>query len=157
MHRTLAFEKKSKKIWSSNFYYYICSIIITTVVTKQLNKTELQIMKYLWKIDSGFMKDIVAEFPEPKPAYTTIATLVGRMVEKKYIGFEKLGRDKRYFSLLQKNAYFKTQVKEMVVQFFNNSSSQFASFFAKNSDFSLEELEELQELVQQKINQKKNQ
>ena len=120
-----------------------------------LTKNELQIMKYLWKIEKGFMKDIVEEFPEPKPAYTTISTLVGRMVDKKYIGFHKLGRDKEYYPKLQKNAYFSAQVRDMVAQFFNNSASQFASFFAKDADFSMKELEELQELVQKKISQKK--
>lgn len=122
---------------------------------KSLNKTELQVMNHLWTIQSGFMKDIVEQFSEPKPAYTTIATLVNRMVEKKYIGFEKLGRDKRYFPLLRKNVYFKTQLKEMVANFFNDSASQFASFFTKNSDLSIEELEELQQMLQQRINQKK--
>lgn len=122
---------------------------------KQLNKPELQIMKYLWKIEKGFMKDIVEKFPKPAPAYTTIATLVGRMVDKGYIGFDRLGRDKQYYPLLQKNDYFSGQIKDLVSNFFNNSSSQFASFFTKNSDFDLEELEELQNLVQQKISEKK--
>ena len=122
---------------------------------KQLNKTELQIMKYLWKIEKGFMKDIVEQFPVPAPAYTTISTLVGRMVDKKYIGFKKLGRDKEYFPMLQKNEYFSAQVKDMVSNFFNNSTAQFASFFTKNADLSMEELQELQELVQKKIAQKK--
>jgi len=125
------------------------------VATKQLNKTELQIMRYLWKIEKGFMKDIVEQFPSPGPAYTTISTLVGRMVDKNYIGFKKYGRDKEYFPVLQKNEYFAGQLKEMVSNFFNNSTSQFASFFAKNSDFSLEELEELQKLVNEQISNKK--
>lgn len=122
---------------------------------RSLNNSELQIMKYLWKIEKGFMKDIVEQFPEPAPAYTTISTLVGRMVDKGYIGFEKLGRDKQYYPLLQKNEYFSGQVKDMVSDFFNNSASQFASFFTKNADFTMQELEELQELVQKKISQKK--
>ena len=54
----------------------------------QLNKSELQIMKYLWKLEKGFMKQIVEEFPEPAPAYTTISTLLTRMVNKGYVGFE---------------------------------------------------------------------
>jgi len=112
-------------------------------------------MKYLWKIEKGFMKDIVEQFPVPAPAYTTISTLVGRMVDKKYIGFKKLGRDKEYFPMLQKNEYFSAQVKDMVSNFFNNSTAQFASFFTKNADLSMEELQELQELVQKKIAQKK--
>ncbi len=122
---------------------------------KQLNKTELQIMKYLWKIETGFMKDLVEQFPEPQPAYTTISTLVGRMVDKKYIGFEKLGRDKKYYPLLKKNDYFRNQLTFMIRHFFNNSSSQFASFFAKDADFNVEELEALQALLKEKIDQKK--
>lgn len=123
--------------------------------TKQLTKTELQIMKYLWKIEKGFMKDIVEQFPSPGPAYTTISTVVGRMVDKNYIGFKKYGREKEYFPILQKNEYFGNHLKGMISDFFNNSTSQFASFFAKNSDFSLEELEDLQELVKEQISNKK--
>lgn len=118
---------------------------------KQLNKSELQIMKYLWKLKKGFMKDIVEQFPEPKPAYTTISTLLGRMCKKKYVGFTKLGRDKHYYPILEKNEYFSIQIKEMVSEFFNNSTAQFASFFTKNTDISIDELNELQELVKKQI------
>lgn len=123
--------------------------------TKQLNKTELQVMKYLWILNKGFMKDIVDLFPEPKPAYTTISTLLGRMCDKNYIGFNRLGRDKEYYPILKKNDYFTAQLKTMITHFFNDSKSQFASFFTKNADFTMEELEELQAMVKQKIDQKK--
>ncbi len=122
---------------------------------KQLNKTELQVMKHLWKIKQGFLKEIVEQFPEPGPAYTTISTLVGRMVDKNYIGFNKLGRDKQYYPILQKHEYFSAHMKDMVSLFFNNSASQFASFFTKNSDLSIEEIEELQKILQEKIKEKK--
>ena len=122
---------------------------------KQLNKSELQIMKYLWMLEKGFMKDIVEKFPEPRPAYTTISTLLKRMTDKDYIGFERLGRDKQYFPILKKNDYFTKQVNGMIQHFFNDSKAQFASFFTKNADLSMQELEELQALLTQKIDQKK--
>lgn len=122
---------------------------------KQLNKTELQIMKYLWTLKKAFMKDIVEQFPEPKPAYTTISTLLTRMCDKDYISFERLGRDKQYYPVLKKNDYFSKQVNGMITHFFNDSKSQFASFFTKNADLSMQELEELQQLLQEKINHKK--
>ncbi|QCK16596.1 BlaI/MecI/CopY family transcriptional regulator [Mangrovivirga cuniculi] len=122
---------------------------------KQLNKSELQIMKYLWKIEKGFLKDIVDQFPQPGPAYTTISTLISRMVNKNYIGYTKMGRDKEYYPIIKKNDYFKTQIKSIVSDFFNNSSSQFASFFTKNSDLSMEELKELEEMIQKQIKKKK--
>jgi predicted transcriptional regulator len=143
------------KIWWFVFYYYICSIKTIIVDIKQLNKTELQIMKYLWILKKGFMKDIVEQFPEPKPAYTTISTLLKRMCDKDYISFERLGRDKQYYPVLKKNDYFSKQVNGMITHFFNDSKSQFASFFTKNADLSIQELEALQELLQKKINNKK--
>lgn len=143
------------KIWWFVFYYYICSIKTIIVDIKQLNKTELQIMKYLWILKKGFMKDIVEQFPEPKPAYTTISTLLKRMCDKDYISFERLGRDKQYYPVLKKNDYFSKQVNGMITHFFNDSKSQFASFFTKNADLSIHELEALQELLQEKINNKK--
>ena len=121
---------------------------------KQLNKSELQIMKYLWILGKGFMKDIVEQFPEPKPAYTTTSTILKRMCDKNYIGFERLGRDKLYYPLLKKNEYFSKQVNGMITHFFNDSKAQFASFFTKNVDLSMKEMEELQALLQQQINQK---
>lgn len=123
---------------------------------KQLNKSELQIMKYLWILEKGFMKDIVEKFPEPRPAYTTISTLLKRMIDKKYIGFERLGRDKQYYPILKKNDYFARQMNGMIQHFFNDSKAQFASFFTKNADLSMEELQELQALLNDKINKKKS-
>lgn len=123
---------------------------------KQLNRSELQIMKYIWQLKKGFMKDIVEKFPEPRPAYTTISTLLKRMCDKEYIGFNRLGRDKEYFPILKKNAYLATQLNGMIDNFFNDSKSQFASFFTKNADLSLQEMEELQALLEQKISSKKS-
>tara|TARA_R110002049_G_scaffold247413_10_gene421614 strand:+ start:605 stop:985 length:381 start_codon:yes stop_codon:yes gene_type:complete len=123
---------------------------------EQLNKTELQIMQYLWKLEKAFMKDIVEQFPEPKPAYTTISTLVSRMVAKNYVGFDKLGRDKHYYPLIKKNAYFGSQVNGMIKNFFNDSATQFASFFTAETEFSDEQLKELQEIISKKIDDKKS-
>ena len=125
------------------------------MVIKQLNKTELQIMGYLWKIEKGFMKDIVNQFPDPKPAYTTISTQIDRMCTKNYIGFKKPGRDKQYFPILKKKDYFSSYFKNLVTHFFNDSATQFASFFTKNNDLSIEELEELQEMVKLQIQEKR--
>lgn len=122
---------------------------------KQLNSTELEVMKYLWELDNAFMKDIVDAFPEPKPAYTTISTLLSRMCDKGYIGFERLGRDKKYYPILQKKEYFASQLNGMVKHFFNNSASQLASFFAKDTNLSLKQLEDLEDLVKEEISNKK--
>lgn len=120
-----------------------------------LTKTEEQLMRHLWKLEKVYMKDLVEAFPEPRPAYTTIATVLSRMVEKGYVGYAQHGKVREYYPKLRKTEYFKGHFRQMISQFFNGSTSQFASFFTSKSDLSLEELEELQELIQEQIKQKK--
>nr|WP_321412695.1 BlaI/MecI/CopY family transcriptional regulator [uncultured Carboxylicivirga sp.] len=121
----------------------------------ELTKAEEQVMQYLWNIEKGFLKDIVEQYPEPRPAYTTVSTVVRVLVKKKAIGFNTYGKVNEYFPLLKKKDYTKRFVKTLVSNFFNNSQQQFASFFTKESDLSLSELEELKALIDQQIEQKK--
>lgn len=122
---------------------------------KNLTKTEEQIMKYLWKIEKGYMKDLVDQFPEPRPAYTTVATVLTRMINKGYVGFNQHGKVREYFPKFKKSDYFKSHFNQIIKNFFNNSTSQFASFFTSENDMSLEELEALKDIIQQQIEAKK--
>lgn len=113
-------------------------------------------MKYLWKLGTAYMKDLVEEFPDPKPAYTTVATMVTRMVKKDYVGFHQRGSVREYYPKIKKTDYFSSQLKGMIKDFFNNSAAQFGSFFAKKTELSVEELEQLREMIDQEIHSKKN-
>jgi BlaI family transcriptional regulator, penicillinase repressor len=126
------------------------------VANKQLSHSELQLMKALWQVGRGFLNEIVNKLPEPRPAYTTIATVLNRMVKKGYISFVKCGRDKEYFPVLQKENYFSAQVNSTIRNFFNDSAAQFASFFTRNTELSLEQLEELHKIVEDQIIHKRN-
>ena len=121
----------------------------------QLTKTEEQIMKYLWKIEKGYMKDIVDQYPDPKPAYTTTATILTRMIDKGYVGFVQHGKVREYYPKLKRDAYFKSYLGQVIKNFFNDSTAQFASFFTSKSDLTLEELQELRDLIDNQIKKKK--
>lgn len=112
-------------------------------------------MQYLWHIEKGFLKDIVEQYPDPKPAYTTVSTVVRVLVKKKAIGYNTYGKVNQYFPLILKKDYTKRFMKTMVQNFFNNSQQQFASFFTKESDLTVSELEELKSLIDQRINEQK--
>ncbi|MEQ8909472.1 MAG: BlaI/MecI/CopY family transcriptional regulator [Vicingaceae bacterium] len=124
---------------------------------KNLSEKELELMNHLWELDSAYMKDLVSCYQDPKPAYTTISTMVNRLIQKGHIDFEQQGRDKKYFPKLKKPSYFSQEIRKMVNKYFNNSAAQFASFFTKESDLSLKQLEELQKMVDQQIEEKKSQ
>ena len=121
----------------------------------ELTKAEEQVMQYLWNIEKGFLKDIVEQYPDPKPAYTTVSTVVRVLVKKGAIDYKTYGKINEYYPVIKKTDYTKRFMKTMVKNFFNNSQQQFASFFTKESDLSVSELEELRKLIDQKINEQK--
>lgn len=122
----------------------------------KLTKAEEQLMQILWDRKKAFMKDLIDAYDEPKPAATTIATLLKRMSDKKFISYTIFGNSRQYFPLVKKFDYFSIQLKEMVSGFFNGSTSQFASFFTKETNLSSAELEELKKIIDSEIKRKKD-
>ena len=121
----------------------------------QLTKAEEQVMRYLWNLEKAYLKNILDEFPEPKPAATTIATLLKRVTDKGFVGYHQHGSNREYFPRIKKTEYFSKQVNSMIKDYFNNSASQFASFFTNETNLNLTDLEEIKQLIEQKINIKK--
>lgn len=121
----------------------------------QLSKSEEQLMQYLWKRDTAFMKDLLEDFPEPKPATTTVATLLKRMTQKGFVNYKTVGKSREYFPLVKKSDYFSKHVNGLIKNFFNNSASQFASFFTSETNLSNEELQELRKIIDKQIKQNK--
>ncbi len=123
----------------------------------ELTKAEEQVMKYIWKLDKAFLKDIVEQFPEPKPAYTTISTVVRVLVKKEFLKFDTYGKIRQYYATISKENYFKRHMKEVIGNFFSGSPSKFALFFTNNEDLDLTELEKMKGLIERKIEQLKEQ
>lgn len=117
----------------------------------KLTKPEEQIMQYIWKLKKAFLKDIVEQFPEPRPAYTTISTVVRVLVKKKFLDYKTFGKTREYYPLVSKNKYFSEYMNDIIFSFFNGSSGKFASYFTKNEDLNLSELEEIKDLIEEKI------
>lgn len=120
---------------------------------KGLTKAEEQIMQVLWKLEKGFLKDIVAGMPEPKPAYPTVSTVIRVLVNKKFVGHNTYGKVNEYFPLIEKETYFKSQFKSMVANFFENSWQGFATFFS-DSDLSISDLEAIKSEIDKQIKKK---
>ncbi|MBM1105669.1 BlaI/MecI/CopY family transcriptional regulator [Aurantibacter crassamenti] len=120
----------------------------------QLSKSEEELMNILWKQKKAFMKDLLDAYPEPKPATTTVATLLKRMTDKNFITYNSFGRSREYYPLVKKKDYFSKHVNGLIKNFFNNSPGQFASFFTQETNLSKEELEDLRKLIDSEIKNK---
>ena len=121
----------------------------------KLSKSEEQLMEFIWQKEKAFMKDLIDCFPEPKPASTTVATLLKRMIEKKAIGYNQMGNSREYYPLIKKSEYFSKRVHTMIKDYFDESVIQFASFFTKETKLTKEQLEQLRKLIDSEIQKKK--
>jgi predicted transcriptional regulator len=121
----------------------------------KLSKSEEQLMQYIWKQGKAFMNELLEMYPEPKPANTTVATLLKRMKDKGFIDYEQMGRSRQYYPLVKKSDYFSRHINGLIKKYFDDSPSSFASFFTTETDLTEEELEELQEIVQQELKKRK--
>lgn len=122
---------------------------------KELTKAEEQVMHYIWDLKKAFVKDIVAEFPEPKPAYTTVTTIIRILVRKKFISYKTYGKVHEYYPLIEKQDYISSHFKMVVKNYFNNNYSGFASFFTRENNLSINDLEEIKKIIEEEIQLKK--
>ena len=110
---------------------------------KELTRAEEEIMQRLWRLEGGFVKDIIEQLPDPKPAYNTVSTIVRILEQKGFVGHEARGKSHRYHPIISKAEYSKGFMKGFVSRFFRGSYQEMVSFFANEKDMSLSELEEV--------------
>lgn len=121
----------------------------------KLTPTEEELMNHLWRLKRAFMKDLLECYPDPKPATTTISTLLTRMQDKNFVGYETTGKLREYFPLVSKESYFSKHLNGLIKNFFNDSPAQFASFFTKKTELTQEELVQLKAIIDDQLNSKK--
>lgn len=121
----------------------------------QLSKSEEQLMELIWKQEKIFMKELIENYPDPKPATTTIATLLKRMQDKGFVAYTLFGNSRQYYPLVKKSDYFTKHVKGIIKNYFDNSPIQFASFFTTSTNLTTSELEDLKKIVDQEIKRKR--
>ncbi|HEY6083736.1 MAG TPA: BlaI/MecI/CopY family transcriptional regulator [Chitinophagaceae bacterium] len=110
---------------------------------RTLTKAEEQIMQVLWKLGKAFVKEIIEELPDPKPHYNTVSTLVKIMIEKGFVDYKAYGKSHQYYPLVSKEDYSKRTMKSFVKGYFEGSFHNMVSFFVKEKDISIRDLEEL--------------
>lgn len=122
---------------------------------RELTRAEEQIMHILWDKGAGLVHDILGEFPDPKPAYNTVSTIIRIMEQKGFVGHKAYGRTHEYFPLISKKDYTKKYFRNFVTNYFGNSYKSVASFFTSEEKLSIRELEEIRQLMDEEIRKQK--
>jgi len=121
----------------------------------RLTKAEEQIMQYLWDMKEGIVKDIRARFDEPRPARNTVSTVVRILEKKGFVGHRPYGNLHIYYPLVSKSDYSKSQLFGLMENYFNNSFPALASFFAKESDMTMKEFDNILEDTRKELAKRK--
>ena len=118
---------------------------------KELTKAEEQVMQILWDIKKGFVKDVIEKMPEPKPAYNTISTIIRILERKGFVGYNSFGKTHQYYPLITKDTYRSFFLKSMMHNYFGGSIKNLVSFFAKDNDLSINDMEEIMKFVEEDL------
>jgi predicted transcriptional regulator len=116
--------------------------------TVTLTKAEEKIMKILWGIGEGFIKDIIEQYPDPKPPYNSVSTIVRVLVQKDIVGFRAYGNTHQYYPLISREEYSKGQLSKLIADYYNNSLTEVVNFFTESKKLNKKELDEAMKMLQ---------
>lgn len=125
------------------------------VAMKRLTKAEEQIMQILWDIEKGFVKDIIEYLLDPKPAYNTVSTIVRILEKKGFVSHNALGNSHEYYPTISKKDYTEAYLNSIIKDYFSDSFKEMVSFFTRDKDMGIEELEEIRKMINQEIQKQK--
>lgn len=114
---------------------------------KELTKAEEQVMQILWDLKKAFVKDVLEQFPEPKPAYTTVSTIIRILEQKEFVGYKAYGKTHEYFPVVSKDTYKKFMTKGLLKDYFNGSLKNLVSHFAEKEKIDVKELDAILKII----------
>ena len=118
---------------------------------KELTKAEEQVMQILWEIKKGFVKEVIEKMSEPKPAYNTASTIIRILEKKGFVGYNSFGKTHEYFPLIAKDEYRSFFLRNFMGNYFGGSIQNLVSFFAKENDLDINDMEEIMKYVEEDL------
>ncbi|MBD3637240.1 MAG: BlaI/MecI/CopY family transcriptional regulator [Crocinitomicaceae bacterium] len=116
---------------------------------KELTKAEEQVMQAIWQVEKGFAKDILEALKDPKPAYNTVLTVIRVLVDKGFVKYKTYGKSNEYYPTISKEEYSNQRLQFLKKNYFNNSSRELLSFFVKENNIELSELDEIMKMLKE--------
>lgn len=122
---------------------------------KEMTKAEEQVMQIIWKLEKCMINDLLSHFPEPKPAYTTVSTIVRILEKKGFVSHKAYGNTHEYFPVVSKEKYTRDYFKGFLKGYFSDSFSNLVSFFSRNDEIDVREMEAIMKMLKSEIKLKK--
>jgi predicted transcriptional regulator len=120
-----------------------------------LTTAEEKVMQILWALEEAVIRDILRQYPSPKPAYTTVATIIKILEKKGFVAHKSIGNTHLYSPVVSKSRYKNKMLKSLMKNYFSDSFSNLVSHFSKRDELSASELEELIAHLQEEVKTKR--
>lgn len=117
---------------------------------EHLSPKEEQVMKILWRLQRAIVREILDEIPDPKPPVTTLSSIVRKLEDRGLVGHKAFGKTHQYFPILKQGEYRKQAFRQLVSDYFSGSYEQLVSFFVKEENVQMEELEDILRKMKEK-------
>jgi len=115
---------------------------------KELTRAEEQVIQVLWTLEKAFVKEIIDELPEPKPAYNTVSTIIRILETKGFVAHEAFGKSHQYYAIVSREDYKSFATGKLLSNYFDNSVERMFSFFVKEEKIDLKEADEIMKLME---------
>lgn len=112
-----------------------------------LTKKEEEFMQLLWKLKKGTIRDLIDQMPEPKPPYTSVATIIRVLEKKGVIGYKAYGKTYEYYPLITKSDYRQNAFRRLLRNYFDNSYEKIVSYIINDKELDDSEAEALRKLI----------
>jgi len=120
-------------------------------MTQRLTRAEEEIMLILWRLKEAIVRDVISNLEDQDTPYTTVSTVIRILEKKGFVGHRAVGTTHLYYPLLSKKEYLKGYLTGIAKNYFDGSSSNLLTFYAKESDLSVRELRTLIEEVESEL------
>ncbi len=123
---------------------------------KKLTKAEEQVMQILWDLNEALVKDVLKRFPEPRPAYNTVSTVIRVLEKKGFVSHKAYGNTYVYFPKVSREEYARVHFLGFMKDYFNDSFPKMAAFFAREKNLDISEMEEILKLTERELGKNKS-
>ncbi len=114
-----------------------------------LTKAEEQVMQILWDKKEGFVKDLRQQFPEPRPAYNTVSTIIRILEKKGFVDHRSFGKSHQYYPVVSRDLYRTERFSRLMKDYFSNSMKQVLSHFGKSDSLNMKEVDEIIKMMEE--------
>ncbi|MGN6178079.1 MAG: BlaI/MecI/CopY family transcriptional regulator [Mucilaginibacter sp.] len=115
---------------------------------KELTRAEEQLMQVLWQLGKGYVKDVIEQLPDPKPAYNTVSTIIRILETKGFVDHVAYGKSHEYFPVISKEEYQNFATDKLMSGYFDNSVKRMFSYFVNKEKINLKEADEIMKLIE---------